>query len=379
MLERPVEGFMGEDKRFWLGFNLIYGIGPIRLKGLLDHFGDIESAWYATPEELSAAGIGPKTLKKFLEKRDLIDLDLEVARLRGTGFHLTTWDDDDYPVRLREIPAPPPLLYIWGDIQQNDRWAVAMVGTRNATTYGTTIAQEIAGSLAANGITVVSGLARGIDAVSHQAALDMGGRTIAVLGSGLDHIYPPENSRLAKTIAENGAVVSDYALGTKPEGRNFPPRNRIISGLTMLTVVVEAGEGSGALITADFAAEQGREVFAVPGNLHRPSSRGTNRLIRAGARPLLSPEDVLEALNLDVVVRQEMVSQELPEDETERLILQALGQDPIHVDELRARCNMPISQITASLAMLELKGRARQVGGMQYVRVREPSGVYRVD
>jgi DNA processing protein len=379
MLDRLVEGSMGDDKRFWLGFNLLYGIGPARLRILLDHFGDIESAWYASPEKLSETGIGPKTIKTFLKKRDLIDLEKELERVRRSGFKLKTWDDDDYPIRLREIPAPPPLLYVWGDLQELDRWAVAVVGTRNATAYGTTVAQEIAAALAANGITVVSGLARGIDAVSHQSALEAGGRTIAVLGSGLDHIYPPENRRLATAIVENGAVVSDYPLGTKPEAKNFPPRNRIISGLAMLTVVVEAGEGSGALITADFAVEQGREVFAVPGNLHRPSSRGTNRLIRSGARPLLAPEDVLEALNLDVVARQEIVSQELPEDETELLVLQALGPDPIHVDELRTRCNMPISQITASLAMLELKGRARQVGGMQYVRVREPSGVYRVD
>jgi DNA processing protein len=379
MLERLGEGNMGDDKRFWLGFNLIYGIGPARLRTLLDHFGDIKSAWYASPEQLSESGIGPKTVETFLKKRDKIDLDIEFERVRGAGFQLKTWEDDDYPIRLHEIPSPPPLLYVWGELQVKDRWAVAMVGTRNATAYGTIVAQEVASALAANGITVVSGLARGIDAVSHQSALEAGGRTIAVLGSGLDNIYPPENRRLAKAVNENGAVVSDYPLGTKPEAKNFPPRNRIISGLAMLTVVVEAGEGSGALITADFAVEQGREVFAVPGNLNRPSSRGTNRLIRSGARSLLAPEDVLEALNLDVVARQEVVSEELPEDETELLILKALGPDPIHVDELRARCNVPISQVTASLAMLELKGRARQVGGMQYVRVRESSGVYRVD
>jgi DNA processing protein len=195
----------------------------------------------------------------------------------------------------------------------------------------------------------------------------------------LDRIYPPEHRRLAEEIARSGVVVSDYALGTAPEGRNFPPRNRIISGLSLVAVIVEAGRTSGALITADFAVEQGREVFAVPGSIHRHASIGTNRLIESGARPLLEVADVLERLNMDVVARHESALPRLPEDQTERLILEALTSDPRHVDELSQACGLPISTLTASLAMLELKGHARQVGGMSYVRTREGHAEYRIE
>jgi DNA processing protein len=264
-------------------------------------------------------------------------------------------------------------------------------------------------------VTVISGLARGIDGISHKAALDAGGRTIAVLGSGLDEIYPPEHRNLAEKIAKSGAVVSDYPMGTKPEGRNFPPRNRIISGLSLAVVIVEAGEGSGALITADFAgrnfpprnriisglslavviveagegsgalitadfaAEQGRELYAVPGSLYSRASRGTHALLLSGARPLTSVDDLLEGLNLDLVARHEQAEQELPEDEKERSVYKALTSDPIHVDEIQLRCGLPVSEVTATLALLELKGRVQQVGGMQYIRAREARAGYRVE
>ncbi|NIS81421.1 MAG: DNA-protecting protein DprA [Anaerolineales bacterium] len=370
---------MGDKRRFWIGFNLVTGIGPTRLKTLLDAFGDAEAAWNASADELRAVGLGSKVIEALEQVRSQVDLDRAIKRIQSMGFGITTWECEDYPLRLLEIAAPPPLLYVWGELQPADRWAVAIVGTRRATAYGEAVAREVAAALAVSGVTIVSGLARGIDSVAHQAALEAGGRTIAVLGSGLDRIYPPEHRRLAERIADRGVVLSDYPLGTSPEPKNFPPRNRIISGLSLLVVVVEAGESSGALITADFAAEQGRDVFAVPGEIYRQSSKGVNRLIAAGAHPLLSPEDVLEALNLDLVARQEIASAELPEDETERNILEALSQDPMHVDELQVNCRLPISKITASLAMLELKGRVRQVGGMQYVRVREPRTAYRVE
>jgi DNA processing protein len=200
-----------------------------------------------------------------------------------------------------------------------------------------------------------------------------------VLGSGLDHIYPPEHRALAGEIAQSGAVIGEYALGVRPEARNFPPRNRIISGLSLVVVVVEAGEASGALITANFAAEQGREVFAVPGSIHNPASRGCHKLIQTGAQIMLSSEEVIEALNMDVVVRQEAMQLELPEGDVERAVYQQLGEDPIHVDELGARCGLPISAVTSALAMLELKGRARQAGGMSYIVARETPPEYRVE
>ncbi len=373
------EANVGDKIRYWIGFNRVSGIGPTRLRTLLDAFGNLETAWHASMEDLLAAGLGPKTVQTFVETRERLDLDQEIARIAALGIHVTTWQDEDYPVRLKDIHSPPPVLYVWGEIKPQDRWAAAVVGTRRATAYGKATAREVAGTLAASGVTVISGLARGIDSIAHQAALEAGGRTLAVLGSGLDLIYPPEHRKLAESIVENGAILSDYPLGTRPEPRNFPPRNRIISGLSLAVVVVEAGIGSGALITADFAVEQGREVFAVPGDIHRRASQGTNRLIRSGAHPLVSPEDVLEALNLDVVARQEVADKELPEDDTERRVLEVLSSDPIHVDELQALCELPISQITASLAMLELKGRARQVGGMNYIRARERRAEYRVE
>jgi len=366
-------------KRYWVGFNRVAGIGGARLRALLNAFGELKSAWNASSDDLRMAGLGPQTIQSLLEARATLDLQGELDRITGLGFRILTWNDEDYPPGLRDIDSSPPVLYLWGGLRDQDRWAVAVVGTRRPTAYGLAVARDLATTLAASGVTVVSGLARGIDATSHKAALDAGGRTIAVLGSGLDRIYPPEYRALADSIAGQGAVVSDFPLGTAPEARNFPPRNRIITGLAVALVVVEAGEGSGALISADFAAEQGRDVFAVPGSIHSRASRGANRLIRSGARPILSPDDLLEALNMHVVARQEEAAQELPEDEVERSVLEALGGDPVHVDDLGLRCNLPPAQISASLAMLELKGRARQVGGMHYVRVRELGAGYRVE
>jgi DNA processing protein len=228
-------------------------------------------------------------------------------------------------------------------------------------------------------VTVVSGLARGVDAIAHQAALKAGGRTLAVLGSGVDKIYPPEHRGLAEKIYEQGAVLSDYAPGTPPESANFPPRNRIISGLSMAIVVIEAGETSGALITAEFAVDQGREVFAVPGPIYAPQSKGTNRLLAAGAKALLKPADVLEALDLTRNVERREVRQAVPADATEAALLEALNAEPLHIDEIRAQLELPVEKISAALTMLELKGLVRQVGGMNYVTVREETASYQTD
>lgn len=367
------------DKRYWIGFNLVKGIGAVRMRALLAYFDSLEDAWNAPAEQLQEAGLSPRLAESAVNLRAKVDLEKIWNQIEKQGISVLTWDDELYPPRLKEIEQPPPVLYARGEITLDDHYAVAIVGTRRVTPYGRQIAEDLAAFLAGQGITVVSGLARGVDAVAHSAALKAGGRTIAVLGSGVDKIYPPEHLQIAEKMMKQGAVVSDYAVGTPPESANFPPRNRIIAGLSLAVVLVEAGEASGALITADFATEQGREVFAVPGSIHSPASRGTNRLIRSGARPLVAVDEVLEALNLDVVARQEAVSESLPEDPTEARLLQLLGGEPLHIDELRARCGLPAAEVGASLAMLELKGRARQVGGMQYVRVRERGAGYRVD
>jgi DNA processing protein len=263
-----------------------------------------------------------------------------------------------------------------GALTPEDEWAVAIVGTRGVTAYGRQITAELASSLARRGVTVVSGLARGVDAEAHKACLAAGGRTLAVLGCGLDQIYPPEHRQLADRVISSGALISDYAPGTAPDGVNFPPRNRIISGLSLAVIVVEAGERSGALITAEFAAEQGREVFAVPGNINAPKSAGTNRLIHQGARPLLSVEDVLEALDLTSLSQHRAARTVLPKDEVESRLLSVLGKEPVHVDEIRDQVSMPIEKVTATLALMELKGMVRQVGGMHYVAVHDEAEDY---
>ncbi len=367
---------MVDPRMYWVGFNMVKGIGAVRFKALLDGFGNAEAAWNASPEALMQVGLSPKIIESFQRVRKGVSLEQIWDRLQSLGVKVLTWDDEDYPRHLTEIDQPPPVLYVRGSLLPEDEWAVAIVGTRRVTSYGRQVAEEVATTLAQNGVTIVSGLARGVDSIAHQAAINAGGRTLAVLGNGVDLVYPPENRRLATQIMEQGALVSDYALGIPPDGVNFPPRNRIISGLSMAVIIVEAGMTSGALITASFAAEQGRDVFAVPGNINAPQSQGTNRLIRDGAQPLLSPQDVLETLNLTMVTEHRAVRVALPADPVESRLYKLLSREPMHVDEIRAQADMPIETVSATLAMMELKGMVRQVGGMNYVAVREQPETY---
>lgn len=364
------------DRRYWVGFTLVKGIGAVRLQALQKHFGSLETAWHAPRDALEAAGLGPKLVERLLQVRQQVDLDRFIEKVESQGITILTWEDADYPRRLKDIEQPPPVLYVRGRLMEDDFWAVAIVGTRRVTAYGRQVTEEIASFLAANGITIVSGLARGVDAIAHQSALRAGGRTLAVLGSGVDRIYPPEHTRLAQQIIAQGALLSDYPPGTAPEAANFPPRNRIISGLSMATVVVEAGETSGALITAQFAADQGREVFAVPGNILAPQSKGTNRLIAQGARPLLSAQDLLDILNLTRTQEQHQARQVLPANDVEASLLAVLSHDPLHVDEICRQTGLPVERVAAALTMMELKGLARQVGGMNFVAVRETQADY---
>ena len=366
------------DKRYWVGFNLVKGIGAVRLQALRDHFGDLALAWQAPVDALQSAGLSQKLAERVAQVRAGVDLDRIIAQVKAQGIEILTWEDELYPLRLKEIDQPPPVLYVRGMLTTEDSWAVAVVGTRRVSAYGRQVTEDLALFLASNGVTVVSGLARGVDAIAHQAALKAGGRTIAVLGCGVDRIYPPEHTQLAEKIMANGALVSDYALGTPPDASNFPPRNRIISGLSMATVVVEAGETSGALITAQFAVDQGREVFAVPGNILALQSKGTNRLIAQGARPMLSVHDLLDVLNLTRVTEQRFVSKVLPADETEAKLMSVLTHEPLHMDEIRNQTGLPIERVSATLVMMELKGLVRQVGGLNYVAVREEQAGYEV-
>jgi DNA processing protein len=368
-----------DEKKFWVGFNLIKGIGAVRMQGLVAYFGDLESAWAAAPADLAAAGLGSRLIERVVQARANVDLDKVWERIEKQGIKILTWQDEAYPQRLKEIDQPPPVLYVRGEYLPDDLFAVAIVGTRRVTPYGRQITEELSAFLAGRGMTVVSGLARGVDAIAHQTALKAGGRTIAVLGSGVDKIYPPEHRALAEQIMEHGALLSDYAPGTPPDASNFPPRNRIISGLSLAVVVVEAGETSGALITAEFAAEQGREVFAVPGSILAPQSKGTNKLIQNGALPLLSVNDLMQALDLTRVGEQKAARKIMPGDPTEAQLLSVIGSEPLHVDEIRNQAGLPIEKVSATLALMELKGMVRQVGGMQYVAVREEQAGYSVN
>jgi DNA processing protein len=248
-------------------------------------------------------------------------------------------------------------LYVKGNILSEDEWALAVVGTRSASAYGKETTRMLVTELARNKMTIVSGLARGIDAAAHVAALDAGGRTIAVMGSGIDTMYPPEHAKLAQRIAAQGALVTDYPPGTKPDASNFPARNRIISGMSLGVLIVEGDRVSGAMITCEFALEQDREVFAVPGNIFRRESRGPNQLIRESrAKLVTSVEDILEELNLTMIAEKQEARAIVPSNETEAVLLKYLSPDPMHVDEIRSRSGLEIAQVTSTLALMELKG-----------------------
>ena len=355
-------------RKYWLGFNQVAGVGPLRLAALRDYFSSLEEAWLAPDRELRQAGLDRRTIQNLHGARQSLDLGDLLRQLDEIGASALTLDDLDYPSVLKELPDAPPVLYMRGTLTTEDDWAVAIVGTRKASTYGRDMAYQLAGDLAREGITVVSGLALGIDAAAHRGALEAGGRTIAALPCGIDRTYPPEHRALARQIAQQGALVTEFPPGTNAVAKNFPPRNRIISGLSLGIVVVEAPIKSGALLTADYAAEQGREVFAVPGQSTSASSRGSNTLIQEGAKLVMSVDDVLSELNLtrSAVETRTEVRKIAPENREEALILQNLGDEPRHIDDLCRICELPVAVISSTLAIMELKGLVRQIGSMQY-------------
>ena len=368
------------ELKYWLGFNYVSGIGPAKIQALLGYFGSLEKAWNATDSQLRDIGFDARAIQSLNETRQNFDLDQYARRVESSGVSVVTWGSPEYPELLREIPAAPPLVFLRGQLEPIDRWAVAVVGTRRLTAYGRQVTHDLVAGLVSNGITIISGLARGIDAVAHRTAIEGGGRTIAVMASGIDKIYPPEHRDLAREIvAGHGALVTDYPFGAEPESNHFPARNRLISGLSLGVIVIEAGERSGALITARFALEQNREVFAVPGNIHSPVSVGTNRLIQQGGKLVMRVEDVLEELNLKMVAEQAVAQIMLPETAEEAALIAQLSSQPVHVDELGRLTSMPMSLISSTLTMMELKGMVQQVGGMNYIRLREDGPAYDAD
>lgn len=366
---------------YWLGFNHVAGVGPQRLKMLRQYFPSLEAAWHASESDLRRAGLDRRTIASLQETRRTLNLQRLQNQIDDMGASALTWDDLDYPPVLQELPDAPPVLYVRGTLTPADNWAIAIVGTRKATTYGRDMAYQLAQGLVAAGLTVVSGLALGVDAAAHQGALDAGGRTIAVLPVGIDTIYPPEHRQLAQNIVKQGALLTEFPPGTQAERKNFAPRNRIMSGLSLGVIIVEAPDKSGALLTADSAAEQGREVFAVPGQTTSSGSKGSNRLIQDGAKLVMSVDDVLNELNLTrntTQTRQE-VQQIAPENEQERTLLALISIEPQHVDDLCRQTNLPVAAVSSTLALMELKGMVRQVGHMEYTVAGGPAAPYTLD
>lgn len=363
---------MDENGKYWLGLKLLCDYDNRLLSNLLEYFKTPEKAWEAHSRDLKKVkGITMAQVAKIKSRRDAIDIDAEIDRLKQLGIGMITLDDHCYPELLRQIFDPPPVLFYGGELIKvlSHSITIAIVGARQATTYGRMIAEELGSGLSRHGVTVVSGVARGIDSAAHRGALREQGSTVGVLGCGLDVVYPPENESLYAEIAAKGSLVTEYVPGTYPAAQNFPARNRIISGLCEGVVVVEASEKSGALITADFALEQGREVFAVPGSIRSNLSKGCHKLIRQGACLVESVEDILHELGLMVKAPEiDTIATELSENE--KLILRHIGWEPRHIDEVTRDSRLGVSQVSSLLMVLELKGFLRQDSGKRYLRVR---------
>ena len=360
---------MREEIFYWLGLSLVPGVGSVLYKRLLERFNHPVAVFQASMEELlSVEGMGQRVAGAIRQGPFEKAVERELYLLSEVKGTLLTIHEEAYPRRLKNIYDPPPLLYVRGTLKREDDFAIAIVGSRKTSPYGRAITEKLSQDLAAHGITIVSGMARGIDSVAHHGALSAGGRTLAVLGCGVDVVYPPENRRLCEEIIAHGAVLSEFPMGSPPEGSHFPKRNRMISGLSLGVVVVQAGQKSGSLITANCALEQGREVFAVPGNVGINGSSGTNQLIKDGAKLVAGSSDILE----EVIPqwkreKEEEGAQEkkviLPLSPDERLVYDLLGEDPLHIDPLIRESRLDPGKVLSLLLGLELKGLVLQWPG----------------
>lgn len=353
--------------------NMIPHVGPVRVRRLLEVL--------ETPQAILAAGsarlrrvegIGKEAAEAIAAWEKTADLGAEMKRLEKAGAHVLTQADPDYPRLLREIHDPPTVLYVLGSLAGIDRRAIGLVGTRKPTHYATECSKKLGYQLAYAGLTVVSGLARGVDTAAHQAALAARGRTVAVLGSGLDHLYPPENRELAERIAgAHGAVITEFSMQIKADRQTFPMRNRIISGLSFGLLVIEAGHRSGALISAAQAAEQGRSLYAVPGRIDQPNAIGTNRLIQQGAKLVLSAQDILDDLGLLFPEKPELVSSQkaLSLNFSERAVYEAIREEETPLDEIIAKCGLPTAEVSSTLLALEMRKLVKPLPGSRFVKL----------
>jgi len=358
------------EKKYYFGFSLIPGVGAKTMEKVIHYFGNAEQAWRANISDIEKLGLNKKIKKSIIENRKKIDLEEKWSILSNNGVSLIIYPEDSYPTILKEIYDSPMLLFYKGDLNWNDCIFFGVVGTRKLTSYGRRAIEEIISQLTLQGITIVSGMARGGDSVAHKVAIDSGGKTVAVLGSGFDHLYPPENKKLAQEIIENGALLSEFPPHIEPRRQHFPMRNRIISGLSLGVLVVEASEKSGTLITANCALEQNREVFALPGSIFSPYSKGPAKLIKMGAKLVSSVEDILEELNIQSRLKSKKARQIIPSSPEEEKILGVLNLDDyVMIDQLVRVTGLSSSQILSTITMMEMKGLIRNLGGGKYSKV----------
>lgn len=360
------------DLSYWLALNFLPDIGPVLARKLISFFGNPENIFSLSVSELKKVeNIGENRAKSIIGFKQWDMVQREIDGVMRSGVKLVTFNDKSYPSNLKHLHDAPLVLYIKGEIKDDDKYAVAVVGSRIPTNYGLQITEKISHEIAKYGLTVVSGMARGIDTASHRGALKAGGRTIAVLGSGLDIPYPPENRRLMSSIISSGAVITEFPLGTKPNKENFPRRNRIISALSFGVLVIEATVDSGSLITVRYALEQGKEVFAVPGNITSRTSRGTNDLIKKGAKLVENAEEVIDELRpqLRGVIREDKLISEKPlpaMTDDEKTLYSCLNSEPKHIDTIVREINMPTGNVLSLLLNLELKEIIRQTDGKNF-------------
>ena len=358
-----------DEKAYWVALNHVKGLGPKRFRRIIETWGTPREAWNQSENELERL-LGARVASEFICLKKKINPYKMLEEIYREGIEVVLESEEEYPDSLRSILNPPPLLYYRGEISPRDSVAVAIVGSRTPTVNGLYTAEEIGMALAQHDILVVSGLARGVDSAAHRGAIKGGGRTIAVLGSGLKKIYPPENRELAEEIACNGLIMSEYPLEMGPMQGNFPARNRIISGLSLAVLVVEAARDSGSLITAGFALEQGREVFAVPGPIQNEACHGSNRLIQQGAYLFQDVGDIIETLRLNRISRDQIAAIKEPElTESEEIVLALLKNGPLHIDLIIRDSGLPASEVSSLLVLLELKGCVREEAGKLYRRI----------
>ncbi len=356
--------------KYWVALSTFPKFGPKRFKLLIQYFPEMKSAFEANLNEFKQAGIDETTALEFIEYRQNINPDAEMERLAQENIKILIIDDPLYSKLLKETYDAPPLLYYKGNLNNQTNFCLAVVGSRKYTTYGQQTTQFLINKLAQAGLTIVSGLALGIDALAHNATLEVGGQTIAVLGSGVNNqsIYPASNRYLAeKIIANNGLIISEFPYGAPPLRHHFPQRNRIIAGLSLGTLIIEAVEKSGALITAKYALEQNRDIFAVPGNIFSPNSQGTNKLIQSGAKLVMTAEEILETLSLENISNFIANQKIIPESPIEKQILENLTREQTHINALARLTKLDTSTVNATLLTMELKGYVRHLGGGNYV------------